>query len=206
MPAFTIALMGFLAFSGGPAAAPEPAPLVIEEAAELSSGKLAVADESVLVRAASLDVYTVKLTAYNAVPEQTDHTPTVTASGAPTNPEVIAARSVDLAAALPYGTVIELTRDAADTESCRFAKVEHLVGYRVIGDSMHSRKRAQIDVLLDQADTVTVHGKETNPAIALGFCSGVTARVIGRIPLSDLPETQEALRALVEDGALALNR
>ena len=198
--------MGFLAFSGGPAAAPESAPLVVEEAALPSSGKLAVKDEPVLVRAEQEDAYTVKLTAYNAVPEQTDSTPHLTASGAPTNPEVVAARSVDLAAALPYGTVIAIERATEDSETCRFAKVERLIGYRVIADSMHSRKRAQIDVLLDQADTVTVHGKETNPALALGICSGVTIRVIGRLELSDLPETQEELRALVEDGGLALNR
>lgn len=198
--------MGFLAFSGGPAAAPEPAPLVLGEESVVSSGKLAVAEQVEFTAADAKDAYTVKVTAYNAVPEQTDSTPHITASGAPTNPEVVAARSVDLAGVLPFGTVVMLTREARDTESCRFAKVEEHIGYRVIADSMHSRKREQIDILLDQHNTVEVHGKETNPAVALGYCTGVTMTVVGKIDIDDMPETQEALRALVEGDHLALNR
>jgi 3D (Asp-Asp-Asp) domain-containing protein len=127
-----------------------------------------------------------------------------TASGARSNPEVIAARSIDLKEALPFGTVIKLTREAADSENCRFGAVEHLIGYRVIADSMHSRKRAQVDVLLNPADTVEVHGKEINPSLALGMCSGVTVEVVGRVAVKDIPETQGELAALVEGNSLAL--
>ncbi|HYD93654.1 MAG TPA: hypothetical protein VEB18_04365 [Candidatus Paceibacterota bacterium] len=194
--------MGFLAFSAGPVAPPETAASVI--AAEVATTTLAVAEAPTLIRPTEEEVYTVKLTSYNAVPEQTDHNPTVTASGVRTNPEIIAARSIDLAAALPYGTVIELSRDASDTASCGYGAVEHLIGYRVVADSMHSRKRAQIDVLLNEADTVTVSGKEVNPSIALGVCSGVKIRVLGKLDIADLPETQEELRKLVEGNALAL--
>lgn len=206
MPVITIALMGFIAFSGGPLAAPEAAPFVNLEGQALSSEKLALADEVKIARADGTETYLVSLTSYNAVPEQTDENPTVTASGVATNPEVIAARSVDLAGALPYGTVIAIERDAADTENCRYGLVESQVGYRVIADSMHSRKREQIDVLLDSEKTVEVHGKEMNPSIALGFCRGVTIRVIGRLALKDIPETQEELRRIVEGNSLAFNR
>lgn len=148
--------------------------------------------------------FVVKLTSYNAVPEQTDSDPMTTASGARSNPEVIAARSVDLKEELPFGTVVKLSRAAEDTENCRFGAVEHLVGYRVIADSMHSRKREQIDILLDPADTVAVHGKEINPSIAMGLCSGVTVEVVGKIAVKDIPETQVELAALVEGNSLAL--
>jgi 3D (Asp-Asp-Asp) domain-containing protein len=195
--------MGFFAFTGGPMA---PAEANLESVASetATSTALALHETPTLARSQAEDVYTVKLTSYNAVPEQTDENPHETASGAPTNTEVIAARSVDLANALPWGTVIALERAASDTESCRFEKVEHLIGYRVIGDSMHSRKRSQIDVLLDPSDTVTVHGKETNPSIALGVCDGVTIRVLGKLSLADLPSTQEELRFIVEGDKFAL--
>lgn len=199
MPVLTIALMGFLAFSGGPVA-PETGNMA---SSEVASTTLALAEAPKLARVDAAE-YVVKLTSYNAVPEQTDGNPFETASGAYSNPEVVAARSVDLAAALPWGTVIALERTAADTPNCRYEAVEHLIGYRVVADSMHSRKRAQIDVLLDATDTVAVHGKEVNPSLALGLCSEVTIRVIGKLNIKEIPETQEALRLLVEGDALAL--
>ena len=170
---------------------------------EVASTTLALAEAPKL---ASVDTaeYVVKLTSYNAVPEQTDSNPFETASGAYSNPEVVAARSVDLATALPWGTVIALERVAEDTPNCRFGAVDHLIGYRVIADSMHSRKRAQIDVLLDAADTVEVHGKQVNPSLALGLCSDVTIRVVGKLKIANIPSTQEELRALVEGDALAM--
>lgn len=171
---------------------------------ELASTTLAIADAPTLSLSEDTAEYVVKLTSYNAVPEQTDGNPHETASGAYSNPEVVVARSVDLATALPFGTVIALERSTPDSENCRFAAVEHLIGYRVVADSMHSRKRAQIDVLLDASDTVSVHGKATNPSLALGMCSEVTVRVIGRLKVADIPETQADLRTLVEGDALAL--
>ncbi len=201
MHAIAIALVGLFAIAGTPA--PEvSAP--IAEAAEVATTTLAVATPTSVVRASGEEELLVKLTSYNAVPEQTDHNPNLTASGARSNPEVIAARSVDLAGTLPYGTIVAITRESVDSENCRFGAVEHLIGYRVIGDSMHSRKRQQVDVLLNQADTVPVHGIQTNPSLALGVCIGVSVRVIGKVALSDIPETQEDLRALVEDDTFAL--
>lgn len=194
--------MGFLAFSGGPVAPVEAT--IADASAEVDNTTLALADAPSLARASGEEIHVVKLTSYNAVPEQTDGNPFETASGAFSNPEVVAARSVDLAASLPFGTVIALERTAADTGNCRYSLVEDQIGYRVIADSMHSRKRNQIDILLDATQTVPVHGKEVNPSLALGICSDVTIRVIGKLDIKDIPETQEELRKIVEGDALAM--
>lgn len=204
MPTFAIALMGFIAFSGGPTALPEEVPAVITPAEDAHVTALALNEEVNIARKGDVTPFMVKLTAYNAVPEQTDGNPHETASGAYSNPEVVAARSVDLKETLPFGTVVELTREGSDSENCRFGAVEHLIGYRVIADSMHSRKRNQLDVLLDAGTTVAVHGKEINPALALGMCGDVSVRVIGTIDIKDIPETQEELRRIVEGNAFAM--
>ncbi|HRH24409.1 MAG TPA: hypothetical protein PK109_02365 [Candidatus Paceibacterota bacterium] len=206
MSILSIALMGFFAFSGTPSA-PVSAPTTELSADVATTSALALKDSAVVIRPSdTTEPLSVLMTSYNAVPEQTDGNPMVTASGAVSNPEVIAARSVDLAGELPFGTVIAVEYDGKDTENCRFHAVEGLIGYRVIGDSMNSRMRNKIDILLDRADTVTVHGKETNPSLALGLCKGVTVRVVGRIKVSDIPDTQEELRKMIEGDSLAINR
>jgi len=146
--------------------------------------------------------YSVKVTAYNAVPEQTDGSPHITASGAYANPEVVAARSRDLKDQLPFGTVIVL-KYSPSSKNCGFATVEELIGYRVIADSMHSRKRNQIDLLFDARDTVSVGGKATNPSIALGVCDAVIIRVVGKVDIENIPKTQAELARLVA-GELAV--
>lgn len=199
-----MALVGLFAFSGNPSVA---APTILtDESVATSTIAVASAVEIVRAEGGEAEPFMVKLTSYNAVPEQTDHNPSVTASGANANPEVVAARSVDLAGTLPFGTIIALERTASDTENCRFGAVEHLIGYRVIADSMHSRKRQQIDVLLDETDTVLVHGKATNPSLALGLCGDVSIRVVGKIDLADIPATQEDLRKIVEGDTFAFLR
>lgn len=146
---------------------------------------------------------TVSMTAYNAVPAQTDGDPHITASGAWTNPEVVAARSQDLGTELPFGTVIKVERAAADSPRCQFGKVEHLIGYRVIADTMHSRWTNKIDILLDQKDTVQVGAREMNPARAIGVCGGVTITVVGHVDINDMPTTQAELHAMFEEPVLA---
>lgn len=154
---------------------------------------------SSLVAPAKADVtLTVRLTSYNAVPEQTDGDPTVTASGIPSNPEVIAARSHDLATSLPFGTVIALYRADNDTPGCGFKKVEHLIGYRVIADTTAKRFSKRVDVEFDQNDKVRVEGKKMNPSRAMGLCSNVTVKVLGKLPLNSIPDTQDELAALVD--------
>lgn len=156
-----------------------------------------------LAKAEATQSYTVSMTAYNAVPAQTDGDPHITASGAWTNPEVVAARSQDFGTELPFGTVIKVERAAADTPRCQFGKVDHLIGYRVIADTMHSRWTNKIDILLDQTDTVLVDGHAVNPARAIGVCGGVTITVVGHIDINDMPETQEELRLMFEEPVLA---
>ncbi len=146
----------------------------------------------------TLPTYTVSLTSYNAVEGQTDADPMTTASGLYSNPEIIAARSVDLKQDLPFGTVISIERTASDTNNCRFSAVESKIGYRVIGDSMNSRMVNRVDVLLDHTDTVTHQGKQMNPSRVLGVCDEVTVHVVGFIPLKEVPDTQEELIRMVE--------
>lgn len=148
--------------------------------------------------------HTVSMTAYNAVPAQTDGDPFITASGAWTNPEVVAARSRDLGADLPFGTVIKIERAVADTPRCQFSTVEHLIGYRVIADTMHQRWTKKIDVLFDQHDTVPVNGRQINPSYALGVCDQVTVTVVGKIDIADIPETQAELASMFAEPSLAL--
>jgi 3D (Asp-Asp-Asp) domain-containing protein len=198
----SIAVSAIFAFSGASSLDKLPLAPVADQVATTTT--LAIADESTFTPASDVEPLTVTLTSYNAVPSQTDAEPNITASGAPSNAEVVAARSVDLAADLPFGTVIALSYDGADSENCRFGAVSGLIGYRVIADSMHPRKRDQIDVLLDENDTVPVHGKETNPALALGFCKNVTAHVIGKIAIKDMPATQEELAKMVSGDTFAV--
>lgn len=178
----TTALMGLFVFSGftGAPASPEP----VEQ--ELPHGPS----------------YTVKMTAYNAVPAQTDSDPFTTASGAYSNPEVVAARSVDLADDLPFGTVIEITPKSS-SPTCGVSVVKNQLGLRVIADSMHSRKRNQIDVLLDDEQTVQVGNKQVNPAIVLGICDEVEVHVVGHIDIAEIPDTQTELQAAVRAAVLA---
>ena len=141
--------------------------------------------------------FTVGMTGYNAVPEQTDGDPFMTASGAYSNPEVVAARSQDLADTLPFGTVISVTPPENESSECGASLVDDDIGLRVIADSMHYRKREQIDILLSTEKTVRAHGKHVNPAVALGVCKGVVIHVVGMIDIRHMPKNQEELRAQV---------
>ena len=180
------ALMGFLLLSGGAMAMPAQA------------------------AAPTLPSYTVMLTAYNAVPGQTDSNPLETASGAYSNPAVVAARSRDLADELPFGTVIELDgSNITENNTCGYNVVAHRIGYRVIADTMNARYTNRIDVLFDTgANYVAANGNVTNAAAVLGICKGVTIRVVGHVDINHIPKTQAGLASLVESGSgsLAINK
>lgn len=142
--------------------------------------------------------YTVTLTAYNAVAEQTDSSPFETASGAYSNPEIIAARSGNLKDQLPFGTIIELDGTNASREACGFTVVAPLIGYRVIGDTMNPRYTDRIDVLFDtKSNFKRTDGGKVNAANILGICKGVTVRVVGRVDIKNIPKTQAELAVLV---------
>ena len=196
-----VALMGFL-FLPGSAGAPAhaetiSAPIVQAGVAEEPSKRLATSKEAART-------YQVSMTAYNAVPGQTDDNPFVTASGMASNHEVVAARSRDMAAELPFGTVIRIERSTKDTPSCRFSEVEPQIGYRIIADTMHQRWVHKIDILFDQHNTVNVNGVEVNPAIALGHCGSVTATVVGTVNMKDPPTTQAELATMFATPTYAI--
>lgn len=180
------ALIGLFAFSGNTS---------FTAAEEMNS--LSVAKETVNL--------SVKATAYNAVPEQTDTDPSVTASGLSSNPEIVAARSRDLADILPFGTIIAVTAPLEANSSCGIEAVSDQIGYRVILDVMHARKQSQVDILFNQDNTVSHGGRERNPAEVLGICTGVNVRVVGHVDLKDVPNTQVELAALVEGSGFARN-
>ncbi len=147
----------------------------------------------------------VTLTAYNAVESQTDADPTTTASGAFSDPDVVAARSQDLADELPFGTVIEIVPDEDSKDpNCGLGLVADRIGYRVIADAMHPRKRDQVDILLPARKDVTVGGRAVNAAVALGLCKDVTIRVVGRVDIDHMPKTQAQLVKAIGKDALAV--
>jgi len=138
------------------------------------------------------------MTGYNAVAAQTDGDPHVTAIGVYSEPDVVAARSIDLADDLPYGTVIEVVSHSATTSrNCGMDAVDQHLGLRVIADSMHSRKRNQIDLLFHNEPTVRAGGRLVNPAVAFGICKEVEIRVVGKIDMKNVPRSQSELRLAV---------
>lgn len=154
--------------------------------------------------------YTVTVTAYNAVPEQTDSNPFETASGAYSNPEVVAARSQDLAAELPFGTIVEFDGSATAPEgTCGFNAVAPEVGYRVIADTMNARYNDRVDILFNtEKEYMNASRTPMNAAMVLGICGNITIRVVGFVPINHIPKTQAALAALVHGGVteLAINK
>ena len=161
--------------------------------------------------APSLPAYSVNLTGYNAVPSQTDGDPLITADGGPSNPSVVAARSRDLAAELPFGTIIELDGPTgADSNNCGFDSVAPLIGYRVITDTMNARIHNTVDILFPiKANYILNDGRTINASWLLGSCKSVTIRVVGHIDLTHpdtLPTTQADLAALVQQSSLALGK
>lgn len=150
---------------------------------------------------APIPTYQITLTGYNALPEQTDDTPFETASGAYTNPEVVAARSRDLATELPFGTIIAIEAPANGGKNCGYGAVSSLIGYRIIEDTMNARYKHYIDVLFATEDQFLVKGRTRNAAGLLGVCSDVSIRVVGHVKAlgnGKAPKTQKELAALVE--------
>ena len=194
-------LVGLLALPAGVVAPVETAYAATPVAATSTTALVAAPlPAPKLTLAPVVTTLTTKLTAYNAVPAQTDNNPYWTASGAFSNPEVVAARSGDLASKLPYGTVIAIERAGSDTPSCGYSKVESQIGYRVIADAMNPRISDTVDVLLDQKNTVPYNGVEINPGRALGVCGQVTIRVVGKIDIKDIPATQAQLANMVDQS------
>ncbi|MGH7175542.1 MAG: hypothetical protein ACREGR_04255, partial [Minisyncoccia bacterium] len=82
--------------------------------------------------------FSATMTGYNAVPDQTDSNPSMTADGGPSLPGIVAARSRDLGSELPFGTVITI-EPAGTSTACGYSAVAPKIGYRVITDTMNAR-------------------------------------------------------------------
>ncbi len=148
--------------------------------------------------------YEVSMTAYNAVPGQTDDDPFTTASGAYSNPEIVAARSQDLAEELPFGTVILIQPTDTSDPNCGFPVVAEKVGLRVVADVMNARMKQKVDLLFDTEDMVTVGGREVNAARAFGICSNVKITVVGKIDMKKVPKTQNELAQMISGSGPVL--
>ncbi len=142
--------------------------------------------------------YEVTMTAYNAVPSQTDNDPYTTASGAYSNPEIVAARSQDMADKLPFGTVIAIEPSDTSDPSCGYPVVANSVGLRVIADTMNARMHQKVDLLFGTENTVTLAGgRQVNAATAFGVCNDVKIIVLGHIDIAKLPKTQTELAHMI---------
>ena len=148
--------------------------------------------------------YTVSMTAYNAVPAQTDSSPFETASGAYSNPQVVAACSQDLGSELPFGTIIAVTAAPTNGSTCGYSVVKPIIGYRVIADTMNVKFTNRIDILFPtNANYLLNNGAKKNASLVLGVCHNVSIHVVGHIDLSNpanLPKTQAALASIVQYG------
>jgi len=147
--------------------------------------------------------YEVSLTGYNATPEQTDSTPNITASGAYADPDVVAARSQDLADELPFGTVISVTPSPTSSPECGYDLVGDMVGLRVIADSMNARMHDKVDILFDTDSKIKIGGKQTSAARVLGVCKNFIVSVVGHIDPKHMPQNQLALKLALGQNELA---
>ncbi len=178
------ALVGLLLFQGTVFNQPP------EQISTVSS--VNIAEENTVPLPLSANTFVVKVTAYNAVPSQTDNTPHITASGAYANPNIVVARSRDLAKQLPFGTIIEIEPPVFQ-KACGYNSVKSQIGYRVIADTMNVHKQNQIDILLNYKNKVSIGNTYKNPSIVFGICRHVNIRIVGYISINKIPRTQSQL-------------
>ncbi|MDR9391476.1 MAG: hypothetical protein RI554_05555 [Trueperaceae bacterium] len=102
----------------------------------------------------------VRATGYNSLPEQTDATPDVTATGTSTRFGVVAVSRDLLSDDLPYGSLVRLT----DLGSARgggagyFQSLLDRHGPFVVEDTMHARKTNQLDVWFEDYASAVAWG------------------------------------------------
>jgi 3D (Asp-Asp-Asp) domain-containing protein len=126
------------------AAAPKPAPKPVA-AAPKPAPKPATVTRATSSRA--LLTLVAKSTAYNSIPNQTDSTPFVTATGARTRFGVVAL-SRDLLRRIPYGSIVRIEDMGSWANGRgRGAYNRMLSGVNfIVEDTMHPRKRNTVDV------------------------------------------------------------
>jgi 3D (Asp-Asp-Asp) domain-containing protein len=114
-------------------------------------------------------VFHLRSTAYNSLESQTDSTPFITATGARTRSGLVAL-SRDLLEEIPYGTIVEIidVRQVAGQETGCLAtmdwvrSIETLPGLEpgqfVVEDTMHIRKKNQMDMWMESYDDAITWG------------------------------------------------
>ncbi|MEJ2666901.1 MAG: hypothetical protein P8Z81_07375 [Deinococcales bacterium] len=93
--------------------------------------------------------YIVRASGYNSMVDQTDTTPYITSTGQHTRFGIIAVSQDLLGHALPYGSLVRI-RDLGDYYTGRgYGRYQSLLdaqGVFIVEDTMHYRKRQQIDI------------------------------------------------------------
>jgi 3D (Asp-Asp-Asp) domain-containing protein len=93
--------------------------------------------------------FTLRATGYNSLAAQTDATPHITATGTRTRPGIVAVSRDLLGSSLPYGSLVRLTDLGTYPYGYSpgyYQDVLDRQGLFVVEDTMHARKRQQIDV------------------------------------------------------------
>lgn len=107
-----------------------------------------------------------KATAYNALQEQTDSTPNITATGTRTRPGIVAA-SRDVLEALPYGSLVRVVdvsshEDAPNGCEGSLEQLKSLSPHDGavfrIEDTMHRRKQEQVDFFMSEPNDARTWG------------------------------------------------
>ena len=105
--------------------------------------------------------YTVIATGYNSLPSQTDSTPHITSTGKRTSFGIIAASRDLLGSVLPYGSLVRLndlgslsTGAGADD----YQDILETQNFFIVEDTMHARKRQQVDIWFAQYDAAVNWG------------------------------------------------
>ena len=92
---------------------------------------------------------TLKATGYNSLESQTDSTPHITAIGSQTRFGIVAVSRDLLIAGVPYGSLVRI-KDLGSyyngRGAGRFQEMLDAQGLFIVEDTMHQRKRGQVDV------------------------------------------------------------
>lgn len=100
--------------------------------------------------------YLLRATAYNSLESQTDSTPFITATGARTRFGIVAVSRDLLGDELPYGSLVRIRDLGAYHTGNGVGAFQHLLDEQqvfIVEDTMHARKRGQIDVWFGEYST-----------------------------------------------------
>lgn len=144
------------AFSAPREVPSETVSLAMTPTVTLTNGPVDLGDAAGLVGPIANPTYVLRATAYNSMASQTDHSPHVTSTGQTTRLGIIAASRDLLGHDLPYGSLVRI-RDLGNFANGRgYGKFQGMLDGQdlyVVEDTMHQRKRDQIDIWLDDRGT-----------------------------------------------------